>query len=114
MRLVALPQAEGGAEVRGEELLLLNGGDEGLVHRLLVVGAASGELLLLGLLTLLEESLLTLLLLCLVSAPVRGLRDLVEDLALQQVMSVRARWGIGEEGLTSRPFTSTEVLVAMT
>jgi len=83
MRLVTLPQAESRAQVRGEELLLLDGGDEGLVDALLVIGAAGGELLLLWLLALLEECLLSLLLLGLVGAPVAALRDLVEGLAIE-------------------------------
>ena len=45
--LVALPQAEGAGEVAGEELDLLDVGDEGLVDGLLVRGAGAGDLLLL-------------------------------------------------------------------
>ena len=82
MWLIALPQAECRAQVRSKELLLLDGSDEGLVDALLVIGAAGGELLLLWLLALLEECFLALLLLGLVGAPVAGLGDLVEDLAL--------------------------------
>ena len=82
--LVALPQAESRAQVRGEELLLLDGGDQALVDGLLVLGAARCQLLLLWLLTLLEESLFALLLLSLVSTPVGGFGDLVEDLALHE------------------------------
>merc|ERR1711977_383336 len=67
MWLIALPQAECRAQVRSKELLLLDGSDEGLVDALLVIGAAGGELLLLGL----------------VGAPVAGLGDLVEDLAIE-------------------------------
>lgn len=47
MGLVALSQAEGAGEVAGEELDLLDVGDEGLVNGLLVRGAGAVDLLLL-------------------------------------------------------------------
>lgn len=62
VRPVTLPQAEVGAEVSLEQRLLLDCGQEGLVDLLLVLCALSGNLLLGGCLTLLEESLLGALL----------------------------------------------------
>lgn len=47
MGLVALAEAEGGGEVGGEVVDLLDVGDQGLVDGLLVSGTAAGELLLL-------------------------------------------------------------------
>lgn len=47
MRLVSLPQAEGAGEVAGEELDLLDAGDQGLVNSLLVGSAVAADLLLL-------------------------------------------------------------------
>lgn len=47
MGLVALSQAEVASEVAGEEVDLLDVGDEGLVNGLLVGGAGAGDLLLL-------------------------------------------------------------------
>jgi hypothetical protein len=96
VRLVACPEAEAGGKVAGEEMLLLDGGQKGLVDGLLVGGASTGDLLLLsycqydtllipdssathlGLLSLLEESLLSLLLLSLLLGEVVGSRDLLE------------------------------------
>ena len=97
--LVALSQAEGGAEVADEERLLLEVGEDGAVDRLLVLGAAGGDLLglwinvsmmrtirlllsemsYLGLLALLEESLLTLGLRLLLSGEVGVATDLLDD-----------------------------------
>jgi hypothetical protein len=65
VRSVALPQAEGGAQVSKEQRLLLEGGQQGLVHLLLVFCSLASNLLLLGLLALLEESRLAALLVCL-------------------------------------------------
>lgn len=97
--LVTLAEGERRGEVAGEELDLLDVGDEGLVDGLLVGNAAAGNLLLLhhnvsilrpvfqllghvwsylGLLALLEESLLTGLLLGLLSGEVLGLSNLVD------------------------------------
>lgn len=96
--LVTLAQGERRGEVAGEELDLLDVGDEGLVDGLLVGNAAAGNLLLLhhhvsivrpvfqlrilksylGLLALLEESLLTGLLLGLLGGEVLGLSNLVD------------------------------------
>jgi hypothetical protein len=45
--LVALAEAEGGRQVAGEQVDLLDVGDQGLVNGLLVGGAAAAELLLL-------------------------------------------------------------------
>lgn len=45
--LVALPEGEGGGEVAGEELDLLDAGDQGLVDGLLVLDAVLADLLLL-------------------------------------------------------------------
>lgn len=47
MRLVACPEAEAGGKVAGEEMLLLDVGQKGLVNGLLVGGASTGDLLLL-------------------------------------------------------------------
>lgn len=47
MRLVACPEAEAGGKVAGEEMLLLDGSQKGLVDGLLVGGASTGNLLLL-------------------------------------------------------------------
>lgn len=81
---VTLPQAEVGGEVALEVVLLLDGLEDGLVDGLLVLGAASGELLLLGLLTLLEESLLgTLLVGLLVAGEVLLVGDLLEGLVVE-------------------------------
>lgn len=66
MRLLALPQAEVACQVAHQERLLLDVGQQGLVHALLSLRPLGADLLLLRLLTLLEEGLLTLLL----SAPV--------------------------------------------
>jgi hypothetical protein len=45
--LVAVAEGEGGSEVRAEEVLLLDGGKDGLVDGLLVAGASAGDNLLL-------------------------------------------------------------------
>jgi hypothetical protein len=45
--LVAVAEAESGSEVRAEEVLLLDGGKDGLVDGLLVAGASAGDNLLL-------------------------------------------------------------------
>lgn len=83
---VTLPQAEVGGKVALEVVLLLDGLKNGLVDGLLVLGAAGGNLLLLGLLTLLEESLLGALLVgLLVASEVVGVRDLLEGLAVKTV-----------------------------
>ena len=47
MGLVALSEGEGGGEVAGEELDLLDAGDQGLVDGLLVLHAGLADLLLL-------------------------------------------------------------------
>lgn len=47
MGLVAIPEGEAGREVAGEELLLLDVGQKGLVNGLLVSSAGAGNLLLL-------------------------------------------------------------------
>merc|ERR1711988_1139060 len=76
--LVALSQAEAAAEVAGEELDLLDVAEQRLVDGLLVRRAGAVNLLLLGLLALLEESLLTSLLLGLLGGKVLWLGDLVD------------------------------------
>jgi hypothetical protein len=108
MGLVALAQAEGAREVAGKELDLLDAGNQGLVDGLLVGSTAAGNLLLLcvvnnvsqslsvqlcshaeagnsylGLLSLLEESLLAGLLLGLVGGEVLGLGDLLNLLLVE-------------------------------
>lgn len=45
--LVAVAEAEGGSEVAAEEVLLLDGGKDGLIDGLLVAGASAGNNLLL-------------------------------------------------------------------
>lgn len=45
--LVAVPEAEGGGEVAAKEVLLLDACQDGLVDGLLVIGAVTGNLLLL-------------------------------------------------------------------
>jgi hypothetical protein len=45
--LVAVSEAKGGGKVAAEEVLLLDGGQDGLVDGLLVAGASAGNLLLL-------------------------------------------------------------------
>ena len=83
---VALPEREVGGEVALEVVLLLDGLKNGLVDGLLVLGAAGGNLLLLGLLALLEESLLGALLVgLLVAGEVVGVGDLLEGLAVKTV-----------------------------
>lgn len=47
MGLVAVAEAESGGEVAAKELLLLDGGQNGLVDGLLVGGTGAGDLLLL-------------------------------------------------------------------
>lgn len=47
MGLVAVAKAESGGEVAAQELLLLDGAEDGLVDGLLVSGAGAGNLLLL-------------------------------------------------------------------
>jgi hypothetical protein len=47
VRLVTLPQAEGAAEVAGQQIHLLDAGKQGLVDGLLVSSAAAVDLLLL-------------------------------------------------------------------
>lgn len=47
VRLVACPEAEAGGKVAGEEMLLLDVGQKGLVDGLLVGGTSTGNLLLL-------------------------------------------------------------------
>jgi hypothetical protein len=81
--LVTLSQAEGAAEVATEVLDLLDVGDQRLVDSLLVRSAGAGDLLLLGLLSLLEESFLASLLLSLIGSEVLGLGDLVDLLAVE-------------------------------
>ena len=106
--LVALPEREGGGEVAGQELDLLDAGDQGLVDSLLVLHAVLADLLLLyreftlatpppslrlgwwswdetyrGLLALLEEGLLTGLLLLLLADEVLGLGDLLDLLGVK-------------------------------
>lgn len=111
MGLVALSQAEGALEVAGEQVHLLDVGDQGLVDGLLVGSAAAADLLLLlkatgvsipmefskfpikcvqrwgkaylGLLSLLEESVLTGLLLGLLGGEVLGLGDLLDLLLVE-------------------------------
>jgi hypothetical protein len=108
MGLVALAQAEGAREVAGKELDLLDAGNQGLVDGLLVGSTAAGNLLLLcvvnnvsqslsvqlcshaeagnsylGLLSLLEESLLTGLLLGLLGGEVLGLGNLIHLLLVK-------------------------------
>jgi len=85
--LVTLPQAEGAGEVGGQQIHLLDVGNQSLVDGLLVGGAAAVDLLLLGLLSLLEESLLTSLLLGLLGGEVLGLGDLL-NLALVEAGDV--------------------------
>lgn len=83
---VTLPQAEVGGKVALEVVLLLDGLKNGLVDGLLVLGAAGGNLLLLGLLALLEESLLGALLVgLLVAGEVVRVGDLLEGLAVEAV-----------------------------
>lgn len=83
---VTLPQGEVGGKVALEVVLLLDGLKDGLVDGLLVLGAAGGNLLLLGLLALLEESLLRALLVgLLVAGEVVGVGDLLEGLAVKTV-----------------------------
>ena len=83
---VTLPQGEVGGKVALEVVLLLDGLKNGLVDGLLVLGAAGGNLLLLGLLALLEESLLGALLVgLLVAGEVVGVGDLLEGLAVEAV-----------------------------
>lgn len=83
---VTLPQGEVGGKVALEVVLLLDGLKDGLVDGLLVLGAAGGNLLLLGLLALLEESLLRALLVgLLVAGEVVGVGDLLEGLAVEAV-----------------------------
>ena len=83
---VTLPQGEVGGKVALEVVLLLDGLKDGLVDGLLVLGAAGGNLLLLGLLALLEESLLGALLVgLLVAGEVVGVGDLLEGLAVKTV-----------------------------
>ena len=83
---VRLAKAEGRAQVIGQVSLLLDRGQERLVDGLLVLGAAGGNLLLLGLLALLEESLLRALLVgLLVAGEVVGVGDLLEGLAVEAV-----------------------------
>lgn len=48
MGLVALAEAEGGGQVRGKKVDLLDVGDQGLVDRLLVRGPGAANLLLLS------------------------------------------------------------------
>jgi len=83
--LVALSQAEAAAEVAGEELDLLDVAEQRLVDGLLVRRAGAVNLLLLGLLALLEESLLTSLLLGLLGGKVLWLGDLVDLLGVETV-----------------------------
>lgn len=83
MGLVTLPQAERAGEVRSQHVNLLDVGNQSLVDGLLVGGTAAVDLLLLGLLSLLEESLLTSLLLGLLSGEVLGLRDLLDLLLVE-------------------------------
>lgn len=83
MGLVTLSQAEGASEVASQQVHLLDVGDQGLVDGLLVGSTAAGDLLLLGLLSLLEESLLTGLLLGLLGSEVLGLRDLLDLLLIE-------------------------------
>lgn len=83
---VTLPQGEVGGKVALEVVLLLDGLKNGLVDGLLVLGAAGGNLLLLGLLALLEESLLGALLVgLLVAGEVVDVGDLLEGLAVEAV-----------------------------
>lgn len=83
---VTLPQGEVGGKVALEVVLLLDGLKDGLVDGLLVLGAAGGNLLLLGLLALLEESLLGALLVgLLVAGEVVRVGDLLEGLAVEAV-----------------------------
>jgi hypothetical protein len=83
MGLVTLAQAEGAREVAGKKLDLLDAGNQGLVDGLLVSGTAAGDLLLLGLLSLLEESLLAGLLLGLLGGEVLGLGNLIHLLLVK-------------------------------
>ena len=84
MRPVTLPQAEVAGEVASEVLLLLDSLEQRLVHALLVLCPASRELLLLRLLTLLEEGLLgALLVRLLVARKVLLVGDLLEGLAVE-------------------------------
>ena len=62
VRPVTLPQAEVGRKVASKQRLLLHGGQNRLVHLLLVLGAVAVHLLLGWLLTLSEETLLAALL----------------------------------------------------
>lgn len=81
---VTLPQAEVRGEVAGEVVLLLDGLKDGLVDGLLVLSTAGGDLLLLGLLALLEESLLRALLVgLLVASEVLLVGDLLEGLVVE-------------------------------
>jgi len=75
--LVTLAEAERGGKVAGEHVDLLDVGNESLVNGLLVSRPAAGNLLLLGLLALLEESLLASLLLGLLGGVVLGLGNLL-------------------------------------
>jgi len=83
VRLVTLSQAEGASEVAGEHIDLLDVGDQGLIDGLLVGSTAAVDLLLLSLLSLLEESLLTSLLLGLLGGEVLGLSDLLDLLGVK-------------------------------
>lgn len=47
MGLVTAPEAESGGEVAAEEVLLLDGAEDGLIDSLLVGGTGAGNLLLL-------------------------------------------------------------------
>jgi hypothetical protein len=81
--LVTLSQAEGACEVAGQELDILDVGDQSLVDGLLVGRTSAADLLLLSLLSLLEESLLTSLLLGLLGGEVLGLRNLLNLLLVE-------------------------------
>lgn len=86
MRPVTLPEAEVGGKVALEVVLLLDRLKDSLVDGLLVLGTAGGNLLLLGLLALLEESLLGALLVgLLVASKVVRVGDLLEGLAVEAV-----------------------------
>jgi len=81
--LVTLAQAERASEVAGQHIHLLDVGNQSLVDGLLVSGTAAVNLLLLGLLSLLEESLLARLLLGLLGGEVLWLRDLLNLLVVE-------------------------------
>jgi len=85
--LIALAQAEGGGEVAREHVHLLDVRQHSLVDRLLIRSSAAVNLLLLRLLSLLEERLLTGLLLGLLRREVLWLRNL-RDLLLVDALQV--------------------------